>query len=403
MRKGATIADIETLKKYDINAIINLPSLSLTTESTSETEKTITSNISTLSTVSTSLSSQSITYKGWTFYSLHGPILDSNQRDTIANNIANELNNNNNEKNISIIANDDKITIKESILRLPSAIFDDYFSISSQSFNIDISFRAQDALLCWANQHINTNVEVLQVPYASKWKEKQNFESGTEEFICNEMRKWDWTFSTDYDYTFEKNKNESTLFSFIPQLGDSKKYPINVKELSKSIDNESSSSSSAWIKTDTSGIDIAMLSQTNVPILFYDEIILYQDDLDDCGESTLEIKIRVMPECWFVLKRLFIRVDDVKVRIRDCRIFHKFGESLIHMEITWKESSLPLPSHIQSSLIRVASQSSSLPMHAINSSHSLPPSMLLKSGPLAQYLPSIMENEKLHPYYSIVI
>jgi type 2A phosphatase activator TIP41 len=157
-----------------------------------------------------------------------------------------------------------------------------------------------------------------------------------------------------------------------------------------------------WLQTDKSGIDIAMLSQTNVPILFYDEVMLYQDDLDDCGESTLDIKIRVMPDCWFVLKRLFVRVDDVKVRIRDCRLFHKFGEAAIHMEITWKESTLPLPQHIQSALIKSAVQSSGLPMHAV-SSQSLPPSVLLKSGPLAQHLPSIMEYEKLHPFYAFII
>ena len=28
-----------------------------------------------------------------------------------------------------------------------------------------------------------------------------------------------------------------------------------------------------------------------------------QDDLEDCGESTYDIKMRVMPDCWFVLGR----------------------------------------------------------------------------------------------------
>jgi hypothetical protein len=28
-----------------------------------------------------------------------------------------------------------------------------------------------------------------------------------------------------------------------------------------------------------------------------------QDDLEDCGESAFDVKVRVMPECWFVLAR----------------------------------------------------------------------------------------------------
>ena len=378
---------------------------------------------------------------------MHGPILDSNQRDSIASDIAKEYNssssnkngNGNGSSNAEVIANasDDKILINDSILRLPSAIFDDYVTISNSS--IDFNFRAKDALVCWVHQHSNSSsIEVLQVPYATAWKEKQQYgkskEPGTSEFICNEMRKWDWTFSTEYDCSYEHryddDSNNSTLFTFSSSSSSSSsdnatnskmKHAVNVKDLSRNLMTSSSSSSSSstttttaaevaasngsskgeWFQTDTSGIDIALLSQTNVPILFYDEIILYQDDLDDCGESTLDIKIRVMPDCWFVLKRLFIRVDDVKVRIRDCRLFHKFGEPLVHMEVTWKEASLPLPQHIQTVLIKSALQSSGLPMHL--NSQALPPSVLLKSGALAQHLPSIMENDKLHPFYSMVI
>ena len=429
MRKAtASLADASTLTMYDTNATI-------ITNSTSSGD--------------TNDGSVGISYRGWTFRSMHGPILDSNQRDSVASDIAKEYNSSNSNGNVSsnaeVIANasDDKILINDSILRLPSAIFDDYVTISNSS--IDFNFRAKDALVCWVHQHSNSNsIEVLQVPYATAWKEKQQYgkskEPGTSEFICNEMRKWDWTFSTEYDCSYEHqyddDSNNSTLFTFSSSSSSSSssenatnskmKYAVNVKDLSRNLTASSSSSTAAsssstaaassstaaaaasndsvkgaWFQTDTSGIDIALLSQTNVPILFYDEIILYQDDLDDCGESTLDIKIRVMPDCWFVLKRLFIRVDDVKVRIRDCRLFHKFGEPLVHMEVTWKEASLPLPQLIQTVLIKSALQSSGLPMHL--NSQALPPSVLLKSGALAQHLPSIMEHEKLHPFYSMVI
>jgi hypothetical protein len=390
MRK-ATIANIETLKMFDNDSII-----------INDNDNDINKGIS---------------YKGWIFKSIHGPILDSNQRDNIAIDIANEYNNymtnKFNNDDIKANANDDKIILNDSILRLPSALFDDHITINKLSSNFMINFNAKDALVCWVHQHSNDSIEILQVPYATTWKEKQNYgklqESGSSnEFICNEMRKWDWTFSTEYECTceheYDSDNNLLNLFKFSSSQdirNKDIKYAINVKEFSSNTISTSENRRKGWFQTDKSGIDITMLSQTNVPILFYDEIILYQDDLDDCGESTLEIKIRVMPECWFVLKRLFIRVDDVKVRIRDCRLFHKFGDSSIHMEVTWKEASLPLPQHIQTVLVKSALQLSGLPMHL--NSQSMPPSMLLKSGTLAQHLPNVMEHEKLHSFYSMII
>jgi hypothetical protein len=388
--REASIADLETLQRYDSNAC----------------RTNVTTTIDT--------SPQSISFKGWTFSSLHGPILDSDQRDSLASEIAKTLSDSNSSNYESIRANDDKILLDDRILRLPSAIFDDYVTISNSasSSTFTATFRSKDALVCWANQHSSGSIEVLQVPYASSWKEKQEYRLGKgSDFVCNEMRKWDWTFSTEYDCTCDhqtcdggSSSSTSSLFRFPGEFSTGIKYILNATNLTTSNDSNDTNMNNrgGWLQTDKSGIDIAMLSQTNVPILFYDEVMLYQDDLDDCGESTLDIKIRVMPDCWFVLKRLFVRVDDVKVRIRDCRLFHKFGEAAIHMEITWKESTLPLPQHIQSALIKSAVQSSGLPMHAV-SSQSLPPSVLLKSGPLAQHLPSIMEYEKLHPFYAFII
>jgi hypothetical protein len=91
-----------------------------------------------------------------------------------------------------------------------------------------------------------------------------------------------------------------------------------------------------------SGIEYDLLRANDVPILFYDEILLYQDDLEDCGEVVFEAKLRVMPHCWFLLSRMFLRVDGVLIRIRDNRFFHRFGTDAVHLEITWKECKLAL-------------------------------------------------------------
>ena len=64
---------------------------------------------------------------------------------------------------------------------------------------------------------------------------------------------------------------------------------------------------------------------------------------------TFEAKIRVMPSCWFVLSKLYLRVDGVLIRCRETRLYHNFTDDLvvtsmngvpsprIHMEVCWRE------------------------------------------------------------------
>ncbi|KDD74398.1 hypothetical protein H632_c1343p1 [Helicosporidium sp. ATCC 50920] len=60
------------------------------------------------------------------------------------------------------------------------------------------------------------------------------------------------------------------------------------------------------------------------PILLYDELRLYDSELEDNGLASLTVKVRVMPRCWYVLMRFFVRVDGVLVRVRDVRLFCRF-------------------------------------------------------------------------------
>lgn len=60
------------------------------------------------------------------------------------------------------------------------------------------------------------------------------------------------------------------------------------------------------------------------PILFYDEVDLYEDELGDNGMSLLSIKIRVMPARLLLLLRFFLRLDDVIFRVRDTRVYVEF-------------------------------------------------------------------------------
>ncbi|KAL7415860.1 TIP41-like family-domain-containing protein [Mrakia frigida] len=84
-------------------------------------------------------------------------------------------------------------------------------------------------------------------------------------------------------------------------------------------------------------IPLALLSQPD-PILFYDEIPLFESELDDNGTSVLSARVRVMPHSFFVLQRHFLRVDGVLFRIRDVRLFHLFHSNQILREVSGWEA-----------------------------------------------------------------
>ncbi|KAN0061062.1 Tap42 interacting protein [Thecaphora frezii] len=63
------------------------------------------------------------------------------------------------------------------------------------------------------------------------------------------------------------------------------------------------------------------------PILFYDDIVLYEDELADNGSSMVNVKVRVMPSGFLVLQRFFLRVDEVLFRVFDTRLYCQFTES----------------------------------------------------------------------------
>lgn len=46
---------------------------------------------------------------------------------------------------------------------------------------------------------------------------------------------------------------------------------------------------------------------------WYRDIRLYDDELDDNGAVSLGVKIRVMPSCFFILVRYYLRVDKGKL------------------------------------------------------------------------------------------
>lgn len=85
-------------------------------------------------------------------------------------------------------------------------------------------------------------------------------------------------------------------------------------------------------------IPFEMLSPEN-PIVHFGEVYLFECDLDDCGYTMSKVRFRVMNDCLYVLLRYYLRVDGVRVRIYDTRVFHQYGTDFVHREFQHKENS----------------------------------------------------------------
>ncbi|CAB3384868.1 Hypothetical predicted protein [Cloeon dipterum] len=86
-------------------------------------------------------------------------------------------------------------------------------------------------------------------------------------------------------------------------------------------------------------IDIEKL-KVKEKILYYQDITLFEDELHDNGISVCTIKIRMMPNSFYLLLRYFLRVDGVHVRLNETRIYHEFQWSYLLREYTSRDASM---------------------------------------------------------------
>lgn len=73
------------------------------------------------------------------------------------------------------------------------------------------------------------------------------------------------------------------------------------------------------------------------PILFFDEVVLFESELDDNGISVFSVKVRVMEQRMLLLARLYMRLDNVVARVRDTRVYVDFATDEVIREYTAKE------------------------------------------------------------------
>ena len=136
-----------------------------------------------------------------------------------------------------------------------------------------IVFTPYDAL-----KHVNDHEDLVHVAGAKEWLEARK-ESA---HLHNIAHPYDWTFTpTNYKGTVAASVN---------------------------------------VKSTTDRIDYEKLKEKE-KILFYKDVLLYEDELDDNGCSKLSIKIRIMPSGFFCLQRFYLRVDNTLIRVIDTRLY----------------------------------------------------------------------------------
>ncbi|KAG0064987.1 TIP41-like family-domain-containing protein [Linnemannia elongata] len=183
---------------------------------------------------------------------------------------------------------------------IPEMIFgNNFLSIEHETSGFKLEFKALPAL-AMVDQS-STSSDKIKVSYAREWFEKRSM--ANQEHITDVVKPYDWTYSTKYNGS---NTSSKEHLKFQPTTSES--------------------------------IDIEQLKRPD-PILFYDENILFEDELADNGTAVLSTKVRVMPSCLFILLRFFLRVDDVLFRIYDTRIYHRFGTKTVIRESSFRESS----------------------------------------------------------------
>ncbi|KAG0297848.1 hypothetical protein BGZ96_004499 [Linnemannia gamsii] len=186
---------------------------------------------------------------------------------------------------------------------IPEMIFgNNFLTIEHKSSGFKLEFKALPAL-AMVDQS-STSSDKIKVSYAREWFEKRSM--ANQEHITDVVKPYDWTYSTKYNGSNASTTTNKDHLKFVPTTEES--------------------------------IDIEQLKRPD-PILFYDENILFEDELADNGTAVLSTKVRVMPSCLFILLRFFLRVDDVLFRIYDTRIYHRFGTKTVIRECSARESS----------------------------------------------------------------
>ncbi|KAI0909838.1 TIP41-like family-domain-containing protein [Ustulina deusta] len=227
---------------------------------------------------------------------------------------------------------------------VPEMIFgDNVVSIAHAPTGWRVEFNARDAL----DAVDKTGANMLRVAHAGEWSaSREQTSAGIREVV----RPFDWSYSTTY---------KGTVVAVVVRRDTSARGPGGAEDTdadaatgSNTSNSNSSNSSSSRDKSRSGGggertldfaptadpIPIELLKRRD-PIRFFDDVMLYESELDDNGISVLSAKLRVHDERMLLLCRLYMRLDNVLCRVRDTRIYVDFASEVVTREYTVKEAS----------------------------------------------------------------
>jgi len=142
---------------------------------------------------------------------------------------------------------------------------------------------------------VNAHEDLVHVATAADWLAARQDSPHLNKIV----HPYDWTFTTEYKGTLTHFKCEPT------------EKTINYEKL-----------------------------KIQEKILFFDEVVLFEDELDDNGCTKLSVKLRVMPSGFFVLQRFYLRVDATLIRVYDCRIYHEVENGFLLREYSEREQTV---------------------------------------------------------------
>lgn len=197
---------------------------------------------------------------------------------------------------------------------IPEMIFgDNLVSVSHPPSGWSLSFTAEAAL----DRVDKTGRDMLQVAHAGEWSSSREKSSAHD--IREVVRPYDWSYSTDYAGTEEPGRTGAAAGG----------EEAGLKKLA---------SAAAGQEGGAPAIPLELLRRRD-PILFFDEVVLFESELDDNGISVYSVKVRVMEQRMLLLARQYMRLDNVIARVRDTRVYVDFGAEEVIREYTSKEDS----------------------------------------------------------------
>jgi type 2A phosphatase activator TIP41 len=196
---------------------------------------------------------------------------------------------------------------------LPEILFaDSVLLLEHQETGAQLRFAAVDALKEWRRE----DLPPARVGAADAWQRARREEIARQGAV---VLSYDWTFTTPY-------RGSTTGVGGGGGGGEEEQAERQEQQQQQEQqpDGATTTTTTTWRPTTTRTIDRHLLSSRADPILYYADVPLYESELDDNGAVSLSAKVRVMPRCWLVLLRLFVRVDGRLARLRETRVYCRF-------------------------------------------------------------------------------